>query len=53
MSVYRLYIFSSNDKGKQMKEMFILDSMTDVARSLITYKPKRGYFVTGFEGEQI
>lgn len=33
--------------------MFILDDLVSVTRTLLTYKPKKGYEMTGFEANAI
>ncbi|HSW76039.1 MAG TPA: hypothetical protein VLG50_03280 [Candidatus Saccharimonadales bacterium] len=45
----RLYIFTINGKGKINNDMFLCDNMIDVTRTLLTYKPKRGYEFQGSE----
>lgn len=47
--VYYVTLHQSNDKGFKHLETLEFESMTDVGRALITFRPKRGYqmvFVT-------
>lgn len=45
--VFLCCITCSNADGKSYKSEFDCESRNDVGRAIITFKPKREYFVTG------
>lgn len=53
MSTFRVLILLENSKGKVYEEMHIFDTVVDVTRMMITYKPKRGSIVVKWEIETI
>jgi len=53
VSTFRVVILLENKNGKATEEMHILDSIIDVTRMMITYRPKRGSVVVKWEIETI